>query len=122
MPYLHFSKFLIMKHNFTHCTTLHKYYELLFLKQSCTNLRRTRFKESVSEDLLCQSKPGMSNPRPSLGCCCSKSILHTNPYFDNREFDVFDAGGPQCHFITTVTIAVKIQTLSVRYLKLNLVC
>jgi len=31
MPYLHFSKFLIMTHNFTHCTTLRKYYELLFL-------------------------------------------------------------------------------------------
>ena len=33
MPYLylHFLKFLIMKHNFTHCTTLPKYYELLFL-------------------------------------------------------------------------------------------
>ena len=56
MPYLHFSKFLIMKHNFTHCTTLRKYYELLFLQENCANLQRTRFKESVSEDLLHQSK------------------------------------------------------------------
>jgi len=57
MPYLHFSKFLIMKLNFTHCTTLHKYNELLCLQQYCANLERTRFKESVAEDLLHQSKP-----------------------------------------------------------------
>jgi len=31
MPYFHFSNFLKTKHNFTHCTTLRKYYELLFL-------------------------------------------------------------------------------------------
>jgi len=30
MPYLHFSKFLIMKHNFEHCTTLRKYYKTAF--------------------------------------------------------------------------------------------
>jgi len=28
---------------------------------------------------------------------CSKSILTTCLYFDNLEFDIFDAGGPQCH-------------------------
>jgi len=89
MPYLHFLKFLIMKHNFTHCTTLHKYYELLILQQNYANLQRTRFKESASEDLLYQSKPAVSNHwpacgrvedfvRPSIGFCCSKSILHTH--------------------------------------------
>ena len=31
-------------------------------------------------------------------------ILTTCPYFDNLEFDIFDAGGPQCRFITSVTI------------------
>jgi len=41
-----------MKHNFTRCTTLRKYYELLFLQQNYSILQRTRFKESVSEDLL----------------------------------------------------------------------
>ena len=39
--------------------------------------------------------------RPSLGFLCSKSIPYTDncPYFDNLEFDIFDAGGVQCHFI-----------------------
>jgi len=32
---------------------------------------------------------------------------------DNLEFDIFDTGVPQCHFITSVTIAVIIQTLLV---------
>jgi len=47
--------------------------------------------------------------RPSLGFRCSKSIpiLTTCPCFDNLEFDIFDAGGPQYHFITSVTIAVR---------------
>jgi len=37
----------------------------------------------------------------------------TSPYFDNLLFDIFVAGGPQCHFITSVVIAVRIRTLSV---------
>jgi len=32
-------------------------------------------------------------------------MLTTYPYFDNLEFDIFDAGGLHCHFITSVTIA-----------------
>jgi len=32
--------------------------------------------------------------------------MTTYPCFDNLEFDIFDAGGPQYHFVTTVTIAV----------------
>jgi len=36
------------------------------------------------------------------------------PYFDSLEFDIFNAGGPQCHFIMSVTIAVSIQMLSVQ--------
>jgi len=40
-------------------------------------------------------------------------ILATCPYFDNLEFYIFDAGGPQCHFITSVPIAVGIRTLLV---------
>jgi len=36
--------------------------------------------------------------------------------------DIFEAGGLQCHFISPVTIAVWILTLSVHKLKLNLVC
>jgi len=40
-------------------------------------------------------------------------ILITSPYFDNLEFDNFDTGGPQCHFIKSVTIAVRVRTLPV---------
>ena len=57
----------------------------------------------------------MSNPRPSLGVRCSKSILHTDnlSLFYYFEFDVL------MHVVlsatvTSVTIAVRIQMLSVR--------
>jgi len=57
-----------------------------------------------------QSKPVVSNPRHSLvfaavKICC---ILTTCPCFDNREFDIFDACGLQCNF---VTVSVRIRTL-----------
>jgi len=46
----------------------------------------------------------------SLGLHCNESILQfiltTCPCFDNFEFDIFDVGGPQSHFIMSVTIAV----------------
>jgi len=52
---------------------------------------------------------------PSLGFHCSESILHIDHLFlfDNLELDIFDVGGPQCHFITSVIIALRIRTLSV---------
>jgi len=40
-------------------------------------------------------------------------ILTTCPYFDNLEFDIFEASDLQCHFITSVTTALRIRTLSV---------
>jgi len=40
-------------------------------------------------------------------------ILTTCPYFDNLSFYIFDGGGTQCHFITSVPIAIRIRTLSV---------
>ena len=40
-------------------------------------------------------------------------MLTTCPHFDNLEIEIFDAGGPQCHFITSFTMAVRISTLSV---------
>jgi len=40
-------------------------------------------------------------------------VLTICPYFDNLEFDIYDAGGPQCHIVTYVTIAVRIRMLSV---------
>jgi len=40
-------------------------------------------------------------------------ILTTCPYSDNFEFDIFDAGGPQCQFITFFNMAGRIWTLSV---------
>jgi len=45
-------------------------------------------------------------------------MLTTCPYFDNLEFHIFGAGGPQCDFITSVAIALRIRTFSVRWLKL----
>jgi len=38
--------------------------------------------------------------------------MTTGPYFDNLEFDIFVAGGPQCHFIMSANIAGRIQSLS----------
>jgi len=49
------------------------------------------------------------------------SMLTACPYFDNLEVDIFDVVGPQCHFIASLTTAVRIRTLSVHWLKLNLV-
>ena len=40
-------------------------------------------------------------------------VLTTCPYFVNQEFDIFDAVGLLFQFITSVTIAVRIRTLSV---------
>jgi len=40
-------------------------------------------------------------------------MLTICPYFDKLESDIFDSAGLQCHFITSVNIAVKIRTLSV---------
>jgi len=39
-------------------------------------------------------------------------IITTCPYFDNFEFDIFDVGGPQSHFILSVTIAVAFEHFS----------
>jgi len=44
--------------------------------------------------------------------------MTTCPYYDNLDFDIFDAGGLQCHFVTSGTIAefaVRIRTLSVHF-------
>jgi len=47
---------------------------------------------------------------PSFGFHYSKSILYSDksPYFDNLECDSFDAGGLQCHIVTSVTITARI--------------
>jgi len=37
--------------------------------------------------------------------------MTTCPHFGNLEFDIFVEGGPHCHFITSVNIAVRIRTL-----------
>jgi len=39
-------------------------------------------------------------------------MLITCLHFDNLEFDIFNVGGFQCHIIMSVTIAVRIRTLS----------
>jgi len=54
--------------------------------------------------------------RPSLGFHCTKGVSYiqtTYPYFDSPKFVIFDAGGLQYHFITSVTNADRIRTLSV---------
>ena len=58
--------------------------------------------------------------RPNLGFICSESILHTltsSPYFDNLEFNIFDAGSSQCHFATSVTIALGFERF--QYIRLS---
>jgi len=85
--------------------------------------RKTKTSQvNVALDQLCPTSgpraaygPFEGFVRPSLGFRCIKSILHTDtcPCFDNFELDFFDAGGPQCHFITSVTTAVGIRTLLV---------
>ena len=73
----------------------------------------------ANEDCYVCPKTAMPNPVegfvwPSLGFSYSESILHTHtvltisPYFDNLEFDVYEAGSPQCHSIMSITIAVRI--------------
>jgi len=77
----------------------------------------------------------MSNPRaacgpvegfvrPSLVFAVVKVsyILRSCSCFDNLEFDLFEASGLQCHFITSVTVAYRIPKLPVYLFKLNLVC
>jgi len=39
-------------------------------------------------------------------------MLTTCPYFDDLELTFLDAGGLQCHFIMSVTTAVRIRTLA----------
>jgi len=46
--------------------------------------------------------------------------MKTCPYFTKLDCDIFDAGGPQCHFITSVTIAVRIRKIT--FAQANLVC
>jgi len=48
-------------------------------------------------------------------------MLRTCPNCDNLEFDIFVVGGPQCHFITSVTLQSgfeRVQELALA----NLVC
>jgi len=35
-------------------------------------------------------------------------ILTASPYFDNLQFDIFDAGGPYCNFIISVLCAGRV--------------
>jgi len=44
----------------------------------------------------------MSNPRPACSLVQVVYKLTTCPYFDKLKFDIFDTGGPLCHFIMSV--------------------
>jgi len=47
-------------------------------------------------------------------------ILTTwQPYFDNLQIHIFNAGGPHCHFIMSVTIAVIILIKRFQYICLS---
>jgi len=66
--------------------------------------------------LLCPTRgPVGGFVRPRLGFRCSKRsyILTTCPCFEKHELDIVQAGGLQWHFITSVTIALRIRTPSV---------
>jgi len=48
-------------------------------------------------------RPAMSNTRPSRRICVTQfSFSLQYPHFDNLGIDIIDAGGPQCHIITSV--------------------
>jgi len=55
----------------------------------------------------------MSNLRPACGPVQVFAVVKLSdipkicPYFDNLDFEIFDAGGLQCYFVTSVTIAVS---------------
>jgi len=49
-------------------------------------------------------------------------VLTICPCFDNLEYHIFDTGGLACHFITSVTIAVRFAHFQYISFKLNLVC
>jgi len=60
-------------------------------------------------------RPGLVFAVVKISC-----ILTTCPCFDNLEFDIFDTGGPQCHFITSVTVSVRFehfQYISLSYIQ-----
>ena len=65
------------------------------------------------------SSPAMFNPGAACGpvwvlaAVKVSYMLTTNSCFDNLDCGIFDAGGAQYHFNTSVTIAVRIRTHSV---------
>jgi len=92
----------------------------IFQKGSVLHLVTVNFQNSASHKYVVQtSKTAMSNQRAASGPILVFAVakvsckLTTSPYFDNREFVIFGAGGPQCHFITSVTITVRMRTFSV---------
>jgi len=71
---------------------------------------------------LCPTRvKGLVRPMMVFAVVKVSSILSSCSHFDSLEFHIFDAGGPQCHFIASVAIVVGIRTFSVHWLKLNLV-
>jgi len=60
----------------------------------------------------CGPVEGFARPSYVFALIKVSYMLTTCCYFDNLENDIFDAGGLQCHFITSVIIAVRIRTLS----------
>jgi len=97
---------------------------VLFKKQSLNSRCLLDARKPRSNWTIKDLRPAMSNPwpagrmRPSRGFCATQlrfSLYYCQPVliFYNAEFVIFDAGGAQCHFITSVTIAIRIRTLLV---------
>jgi len=72
----------------------------LSIRGGCCNYR-------VTLDQLAQSMVSCG-PVEVFAVAKVAYILTTSPCFDDLEFDIFVAGGPQCHFTTSVAIVVRI--------------
>jgi len=82
----------------------------------CCYARANKGFQEIFEVCLILAKTAMSSPGAACGqvevfAVVKASYILTTCFF-LIELDIFDAGGPQCHLITSVIIAVRIRTLS----------
>jgi len=70
-------------------------------------------------NLAPKARPALYNPQPLgphaaqlkvLAAVNVSDMLTTSSYFDNLQFEIFDAGSPQCHFIMSDAIVVRIRS------------
>ena len=94
---------------------VHKTLYPFYITKKLLNVTATLANSAPSKTAMSTRDPveGFGRPSRLFAVVKVSCILTTCPCLNNLEFDIFDAGGPQCHFITSVTIAVRIRTLSV---------